>query len=101
MTGRAQGAGIELDACVQCPEDGGLTCLGGTSFEVKPGWWIADDAANCTSGRCILERVYECEAPDACTSGDDGARIVTEFAQVAQLDLCSQGHRSNVVLCAR
>ena len=102
MTGQAQEASIELDACVQCPVDGGLTCLGGTSFEVEDGWWLADDAAECTSGRCILERVYECEAPEACSSGDDGARrSVTDFAQVVELDLCAQGHRDDIVLCAR
>jgi hypothetical protein len=101
MRGLPQEAGAELDACVQCPVEGGLICLGGTSFAVEPGWWVADDAAACTSGRCILERVYECEATEACSSGDDGTRNVTEFAQVAQLDLCAQGHRSDIVLCAR
>jgi hypothetical protein len=89
---------------VECPEDGGLTCLGGTVFEVKPGWWIADDAADCTSGRCILDRVYACEHEEACSSSGDvhgGARNVTDFAQVAQLSLCAEGHRSDVVQCAR
>jgi hypothetical protein len=101
MSGLPQKAGTELEACVQCSVNGGLTCLGGTSFAVEPGWWIADDAADCTSGRCILERVYECDAPEACSSGDDGVRNVTEFAQVARLDLCGQGHRDDVVLCGR
>jgi hypothetical protein len=85
---------------VQCPVDRGLTCLGGTAFEVSEGYWLADDAAACTSGQCILERVYECGAEQACSSGG-AARNVTEFAQVPQLQLCAEGHRSDIVQCAR
>ena len=67
---------------------------------VEEGYWLADDAASCSSGQCILERVYECEAEQACSSGG-GARNVTEFVQVAQLQLCAEGHRSDIVQCAR
>ena len=95
-----QDAVTEIGACVQCPVDRGLTCLGGQAFEVSEGYWLADDAATCTSGQCILERVYACQAEQACSSGG-GARNVTEFTQVAQLHLCAEGHRSDVVLCAR
>ena len=87
------------DVCAQCPHDGGLECIGGMEFNVLPGWWLAPDAKGCRSADCVLDRVYECDAPDACIM--NSSTSVKSFSQFEDLQLCRYGYDPTVVKCAR
>ena len=86
--------------CYKCPEDVGISCFGGFNFTLSSGWWMAPDAQQCLSGSCIVERVYECHIAEACTTSYI-SRVAIDRVTIAHLDLCAEGYRSDVVMCAR
>ncbi|KAK3247103.1 hypothetical protein CYMTET_43394 [Cymbomonas tetramitiformis] len=97
----AESADGMVGGCVECQN--GLVCLGGTSFEVEDGYWIADNAAQCSDGDCVLKRVYKCDVSAACTTNEtaDGSwqRRTMNFEGVTQLNLCKEGYDEGIILC--
>jgi hypothetical protein len=62
---------LDVKECVQCSDKPGITCLGGASYQIDDGYWIAPGAAECTTFTCLASRVFQCQISAACTTGID------------------------------
>ncbi|KAK3268712.1 hypothetical protein CYMTET_22794, partial [Cymbomonas tetramitiformis] len=90
--------------CSVCDKEE-VKCSGGNTIEVLDGYWMASKsiAANCgkMDTDCVLSRVYACDVPEACTTGDSYLRsnVATGEMYIASEHLCAVGYDSEVVLC--
>ncbi|KAK3254668.1 hypothetical protein CYMTET_36125 [Cymbomonas tetramitiformis] len=87
-------------ACTTC-EGSPLDCHGGSNFTLQNGSWMALDSialacsnASADSGQCVLERVYECPEPSACTSATDRGNI-DGSPQVLREAMCAAGYSTS------
>ncbi|KAK3254481.1 hypothetical protein CYMTET_36303 [Cymbomonas tetramitiformis] len=95
--------------CFACGTVEGITCPGGSSYEILNGYWLAPVAESCEDTECLMECVYPCDHAAACSTNGT-QRGGTGFASVGRLELCAleDGFTSGVlcggtstVVCAR
>jgi hypothetical protein len=108
---------LDVKECVQCSDWPGITCLGGASYQIEDGYWIAPGAAECTTVTCLASRVFQCPISAACTTGIDvpgrssinnsvaliaasdgvlGWRNATGPESALNITQCSVGHESRL-----
>ncbi|KAK3260113.1 hypothetical protein CYMTET_30916 [Cymbomonas tetramitiformis] len=88
-------------ACTDCGDYSyAVKCLGGSSFEVLQGAWLAPNTVHCDDTPCFFDRLYECLASKACTNNENALRIASSFLEVSNLELCNtEMYYSSGVMC--
>ncbi|KAK3261041.1 hypothetical protein CYMTET_30036 [Cymbomonas tetramitiformis] len=93
-------------ACHDCSQDAGVECPGGDRYTLNEGYWMAAESVQLCDldaadlEECVFDRVHACgDKSGACASSDPRTNAA-DTIHVAEDKLCSQGHRSDVVLCA-
>ncbi|KAK3270377.1 hypothetical protein CYMTET_21223 [Cymbomonas tetramitiformis] len=93
--------------CTPCFEEDtglleGIRCLGGATYQIEQGHWLAPNAQFCDSEECLLDRVYSCYNEAGCTTESLEDRRGTGTAGAAALNgrLCDdEKYPTDVVLC--
>ncbi|KAK3266399.1 hypothetical protein CYMTET_24973, partial [Cymbomonas tetramitiformis] len=95
------------EACSSCSETAGITCTGGSEFQLEDGYWMPVEwiKANCPGDApaCFMDKVYKCPSPhDTGCAAPAGVRRGNQAAQpyISEAALCREGHRTDVVYCA-
>eukprot|EP00854_Cymbomonas_tetramitiformis_P008175 gene8174-9707_t len=86
--------------CADCRDYSyAVKCLGGSTFEVLQGAWLAPNAVHCDDTTCFFDRLYECLSSNACTNDESSLRVANSLAGVSDLELCSPEKYRVGVMC--
>ncbi|KAK3234706.1 hypothetical protein CYMTET_55051 [Cymbomonas tetramitiformis] len=89
-------------SCLSCGVYSGMIeCLGGSTYYIEQGYWIAPAATTCPAddAKCFLDLVYKCNREEACTSASNSTRVGRSMQDVTRVQLCGERYLDSVVLC--
>eukprot|EP00854_Cymbomonas_tetramitiformis_P001085 gene1086-1637_t len=88
----------DTEECVDCTDEEGIYCSGGSSYEILEGFWMAPVAQACEDTDCFTSRIYQCAQAAACSTMDKQRRG-TGMESLGALELCAveEGYTSGVL----